>query len=467
MGQDPGYCIDKISESAVGASFEDIDKATLKNAKNRILDLLGCALSGAKGPGNAGLVDLVKSWGGREDSTILVYGGKVPAHNAAMVNSVITRTYDFEAIGAFVEGVELSSHISVTTVLTALSIGEAHNVGGKKLLTALLVGDDLASRVLAASGFGDGGNFALGWDGNGTVNAFGAAAIAGHVLGLTKKQMKNALGIVLSQMGGSFQNIWDGTLCFKLPNALSARNGIISAEMAKAGWDGPEDPLFSKFGYFNLFTGGCGDMEILTKDIGKKFYTEATFKPYSCCRANHAAIDCALKIVSENEIDANAVEDIILRVPPRVRDMFVGQPFVLRETPQADAAFSLRFCVANVLFRKGIDIEDFREERIREAEIADIAGKVKIVGFEPHELGQKTAALTVKMKDGREYSSDVKFVRGGPFENSLTDEDIKAKFRRNLSVSGAVPAERGEQIISIVDNLEELNDIGELIKLMV
>ena len=467
MTQNPSYYIEKISQSVLETSFDSIDAATLQNAKNRILDLLGCTLSGANGPGNTGLVDMVKSWGGKEESTIFVYGGKVPAHNAAMVNSGLARTYDFEAIGAFVEGVDLPSHISVTTVLTALATGEAQKVCGKELLTALLVGDDIAGRILSASGVAGGANFEMGWDGNGTVNAFGATAIAGRMLGLNKKQMKNAFGIVLSQLGGSFQNIWDGTICFKLPNALSARNGIFSAELAKAGWDGPCDPLFSKFGYFSLFTGGCSDLEILTKDIGKKFYTEATFKPYSCCRANHAAIDCALSIISENEIETDRIEEVVLTVPPRVRDMFVGQPFTLRETPQIDAAFSLRFCVANVLLRKGIKIEDFSEQYIREAGIADIANKVKIEGFEPHEMGKKAAALKVKLNDGKECFSDVEFVKGGPFENCLTDEEIRDKFRSNLLSCKEIPKERGERIIDLVDNLEQVEDISELAKLMV
>ena len=463
MLQNHGLYIEKISEHVLNATFESFDQATLQNAKNRILDLLGCSLSGARGPGNAALVDLVKAWGGNEESTIFVYGGKAPAHNVAMVNSILARSFDFEAIGAFVEGVDLPSHISITTVPTALALGEAREVTGKDLLTALLVGDDLASRILAASGFG----FTLGWDGNGTVNAFGATAIAGRLLGLTQKQMQDAFGIVLNQLGGTFQNVWDGSLCFKLPCALSARNGIFSAELAKAGWDGPDDALFSRFGYFSLFTEGCADEEILTKNIGQKFYTEATFKPYPCCRANHAAIDCALNIVHEHEVDINHVEDIILKVPPRVRDMFVGQPFALRRNPQVDAAFSLQFCVANVLLRKGITIEHFKDEYIREPEILNLAGKVKVEGFGPQEQGKRAALLKVKMKDGSEYVSEVQHVKGGPVENTLSQEEIKDKFRENVTISKTIPEENGEKIISIIDNLEEVDDISELTKLLV
>ena len=467
MAQDNSSIIKRISESAVEAKFEDIDGAMIRNAKNRILDLLGCALVGSKGPGSAGIANLVKSWGGKKESTVFVFGGKVPAHNAAMANSAITRTYDFEAIGAFVEGVDLASHVSVTTVLTALAMAEAHNANGKDLLTSLLVGDDIASRLLSASFDAGGKNFDKGWDGNGTANAFGATAIAGRMLGLTKEQMKDAFGIVLNQLSGSFQNIWDGSLCFKLPNALSARNAIFSAELSKAGWDGPQDAYFSKFGYFGLFTDGCANADILTKDIGKTFYAEATIKPYSCCRANHGAIDCAINIVNDNDFDADAIEEIVLRAPPGLQNGFVGQDFKLRVTPQVDAAFSVRFNVANVLLRKVSRVDDFQEERIREPEIARLANMVKFEGLAPDEVGKVGVALTVKLKDGRVFNSGVKFVRGGPFENSFTDEDVKAKFRNNVLSAKVMPAEKGEKIIDLVDNLEKMENIGKLIKLMV
>lgn len=456
------FYLEKISENVLNACFDNFDQKTLDNAKNRILDLIGCAISGAKAKGNLALADLIKSWGGKEESTIFVYGGKVPAHNAAMVNSIMARSYDFEAIGAFVDGVDLPSHISVTTVMTALSLGEAKNVNGKELITALLVGDDIACRILAASNF----SFTLGWDGNGTVNAFGATAVAGRLLGLTPSQMQNAFGIVLNQLAGSFQNIWDGSLCFKFPNGLSARNGIFSAELAKAGWDGPKDALFGKYGYFDLYTEGCTDPDILIKDLGKKYYTEATFKPYPCCRANHAAIDCALKIVNEHKVDINKIEEIILNVPPRVRDMFVGQPFKVRENPQIDAAFNLRFCVANVLLRKTISIKHFQENYIKEPEISFLANKVKVEGLESCELNKKSATLKVKMKDGKEYFAEVDFPKGGPVHNSLSKEEIQEKFLKNITFSKTISENNGQKIISLIENLEEVENVSELIYLI-
>ena len=56
--------------------------------KRRILDLVGCIIGGAKCDGSEGLADIVGNWGGREESSILGYGYKGPAHNAAMVNAI-------------------------------------------------------------------------------------------------------------------------------------------------------------------------------------------------------------------------------------------------------------------------------------------------------------------------------------------------------------------------------------------
>ena len=64
---------------------------------------------------------------------------------------------------------------------------------------------------------------------------------------------------------------WDGTTAFKLGQGLAARNGIFSAQLAKAGWTGPDDPFFSRFGYYNLFTEGNVDKNILTNNLGKKY----------------------------------------------------------------------------------------------------------------------------------------------------------------------------------------------------
>jgi 2-methylcitrate dehydratase PrpD len=453
--------IEELSANVLDTRFENFDQATLDNAKSRIIDVLGCVIGGANASGNSSLIDLVKGWGGKEEATILIHGGKVPAHNAAMVNSIMARSFDFEVIGAVVEGEWIGCHISGTTVMTAIAMGEATGIGGKELITALLVGDDVAARLIASSGFSP--NKA--WDITGTVNMFGATAIAGRLLGLNKLQMRNAFGIVLNQLGGSLQNCWDGTTAFKLQQGISARNGIFSAQLAKSGWTGPEDALFSKFGYYQLYTDGCINPEILTRGLGKKYYTEAHFKPYPCCGGCHPAIDCALALVNKYDIKADYIDEIVLYEPRGGLDGFFGQPFRIGYFPHANAAFNYQYTVANALLRKSVKPEHFSEESIRDPKVNALVSKIRLA--ESPGAPMLSARLKVKMKNGREFSEFTDTPRGYPFNSPMSKDEIIAKFRANVEFSKTVTRENVEKLLKLLKNLEELDSVNKIVELSV
>jgi len=450
--------IEALAQNILDVGFESFDKEAVEQAKNRILDVVGCAIGGVNAAGCEMMVDLVKRWGGEKESTILVHGIKVPAHNAAMVNCLMCRSYDFEPVGPYVYDMNIPAHISGTTVPTALAVAEQTVASGQELITALIVGDDLVSRILAASRY----SFNLGWDGTGTVNMFGATAIAGRLMGLEVRQIVNAFGIVLNQMAGSFQCIYDGVHSFKLPMALAARAGIVSAEMAARGFTGVRDALMSKFGYFGLY---CRDYDpqILTRDLGKKFFADSTFKPYPACRSTHAAIDCTLQLVHTHDIAPGDIAKVVINVTPITRDVFVSQPFKIRDIPQIDAAFSLRYTVANALLRKNVKLEHFTEEFISDPDIAKLIQKIEITGTLPPEPHLATE-LAVIMKDGRKLSAFVDNPRGDARYNPLTREEIKDKFRANAAFSRIVKKEKAERVISMIERLETVSDITEIIK---
>lgn len=450
--------IQELVSNVLETRFESLDNGTVEHAKNRIIDVIGCAIGGANAPGCKMMVNLVKKWGKEGESTILVHGVKAPAHDVAMINSIMCRSFDFEPVEPVVEGKHVPAHISGTTVPTAVALAERNSAGGKELITALVLGDDFVSRVLAASGY----SFDLGWDGTGTVNMFGSTAIAGRLLGLNERQMQNALGIVLNQMAGSFQSIYDGALCFKLPMGLASRAGIFSAELASGGFTGIKDPLLSKHGYFALYC-RTPSTEGLTRELGKKFYSDNTFKPYPACRSTHGAIDCALQLVHTHDIKPEDIDEIMVNVTAQGRDIFVGQPFQIGDVPQVNASFSLQYTVANVLLRKSLRLEHFTEEFIRDPRIADLVQKVQITGTLPPDR-PLAAAVTVKMKDGKEFSTHVDIPKGDMIDNPITREDLKEKFRANVAFSQTVSTKKAEKALSMLEALEEVNDVTEIIR---
>jgi len=460
MNTKQSTAIEKLSANVVETKFENLDNATIENAKNRIIDTVGCLIGGSGDTGNPELAALFGDTGGKEEATVLVYGKKIPASNAVLVNSAMARSFDFEPVSPLVEGSSCPGHVSGTTVPTAITMAEYADVDGKELLTALMLGDDVAARLLAASGFG----FTLGWDGTGTVNAFGAAAIAGRLLGLNARQMRHAFGIVLNQVGSTFQIIWDATTAFKLPQGLSARAGVFSAQLAKAGWTGPEDALFSKFGYYQMFTEGCQKPEALTINLGKAYYADGTFKPYPCCRIPHAALDCALSLMKKHDIRAEDIEEVILDLDQGGIDHKCGEPFTIGDFPHGNAAFSYEYVMATALMFGAVKPEHMTEKAIRNPEVMEFIRKIKFNAAT--DVKFEAARLKLKLKDGREFVESQETARGAP-KNPLSKDDILAKFWTNVEFCGKIERDKAITFLTAVENLEELDSVRKLVPLLV
>jgi 2-methylcitrate dehydratase PrpD len=451
----------QIAEYIVRTGFESINAETIERSKWRILDAVGCLIAGANAPGCRMMIDLVTGWGGVGESTLLVHGIKGPAHNIAMVNSLMTRSYDFEPVEADGENGSSPAHISGTTVPTALAMAEKAAASGKELINSLVLGEDLASRLGVASGF----SFDLGWDNTGTINTFGATAIASKFLKLDETQVLNALGIALNQTGGTMAGVFDKTIAFKLPMAFASRNGIVSAELAKQGFAGVKAPLEGDNGFFALY---CRNYDIanLTNNLGKKFYGDRVIKPYSCCRANHSSIDSALKIVCTNNIRPEDIEDIIIHTSPAICKGFVGQPFQLGNTPQVNAAFSINYAVATAILRKEVTPKCFTDTSINDPEIGKLIGKMKIVPSIPQEK-RLTTEIYIKTKEGTVFSAHTDIPTGDFYNSPLTVEAIKTKYRGNVAFSQTVSREKAEKVLNLIEALEELDDVRKLTNLIV
>jgi 2-methylcitrate dehydratase PrpD len=452
---------DQLVNNVVQTRFENLEKQYIEKAKVRVLDSIGCALAGVKGPGCGMMLELVRRWGGAEESTIIAFGGKAPAHNAAMMNSLLTRSFDFEPVEAEGEKKTSAAHISGTTVPTALAISERQAASGKDFIAALVTGDDLAARLGIASGF----DFSLGWDNTGTINLFGATAIAGKLLGLDEKRLFNAFGIALNQCAGTMAGIFDKTLAFKLPIALSCRDAIFAAELAKEGFSGVNDPFSGPRGFFALYCRNP-DSGDLTKDIGKRYFADCVIKPYSACRATHMSIDCALQISRQKDIKAEEVQEIIVQTAPAAIEGFVGVPFSPGDTPQINGAFSIRYTVATALLRKAVRPEFFSDEHIFDPSIKTIIEKIVIAPVSTPEQAQ-TTHVQVRMKDGKTYSAHTDFPRGDFRRTPLTREEIEDKYRSNVAFSKTISPQNGEKVLDIINNLEELDDVRELTRLLV
>jgi len=68
-----------LCRMVMNTNYEDLPSNVVEFAKYSILDTIGITIGGSAMEGIPAVVDLVKSKGGKPESTIPLYGGKVPA----------------------------------------------------------------------------------------------------------------------------------------------------------------------------------------------------------------------------------------------------------------------------------------------------------------------------------------------------------------------------------------------------
>jgi 2-methylcitrate dehydratase PrpD len=241
---------------------------------------------------------------------------------------------------------------------------------------------------------------------------------------------------------------------------LAIKFYLFGAALQKLFWTG-----VSKYGYFSLYC-KTYQPDMLTKDLGEKFYADMTFKPYPCCRSTHAAIDGVLALVHNNPIQPEDVKEVVIDVLPKARDFAVGQPFKIRNVPQIDAGFSLQYTVASALLRKGVKLEHFSEEAVAEPKAMEMVKKIRLTANMPPEK-PLSAAVKIRTRQGREYETRIDMPRGNSILTPLTPGQKKEKFLANAEFSGAVRFNEAEAAWNMLKRIEDVDNVIDIVKLLV
>jgi 2-methylcitrate dehydratase PrpD len=456
-----------LSRCIVGTSFEDLNPNTVDVTKRFILDTLGVGIAGSAAAGAKEAAEQMLEWGGKPESTIICFGKKVPSLNAAFANSVMIHARDFDDThdGAVV-------HANVTVLPTVMAMAETMGgIAGKDFLCALVLGIDLSCRLgLAITNAPEFAQHEIRWVRTAVCGIFGAAAAACKILGLGEEEIVNAMGIALSQIGGTRQVVVDSALTKRIQPAFMTSAGITSALLAKRGVTGCTHVFEGDYGYFNLYWGGRYARSELTEGLGEKFQVDnLSFKPYPCCRYNHGAIDATLRCAQRNGISSDAVEEVTVHLVKHAFFELVSRPFELRGNPSVDAQFSLPYTVASGLLDGYVFLDSFEPEKVKERAKSPLLKRV--IGLrdeairDPASLGPVT--VEIKTKAGKIFSETVEEFKGHP-KNTMTEEECRDKFLRCSGYSVKPFSRRTlDQIVETVLRMETLsntNDITGLLK---
>src|SRR4030095_9851466 len=140
MPADPAFT---LAEHVCQTTFAALPTTAVRASKRDILDTLGAALGGSVAPGVAELARVVKHWGGREESSLWLLGGRVPAPQAALVNATMGHALDFD--DTFDRAGNI--HPGIATLAASLAVAEwCGSTSGRDVVLAVTLGLDVACR---------------------------------------------------------------------------------------------------------------------------------------------------------------------------------------------------------------------------------------------------------------------------------------------------------------------------------
>ena len=457
-----------LAKNMVGVEYQDLPQEVIEHTKKQVLDILGVALGGSSRPGIKELADIVTEWGGKPESSILCFGKKVPAPNAAQVNASMAHALDYDDTG------DGPTHQSVVIVPTALAMAERQgHINGKDFITAAALGTDMMDRLGLAYRAGKktasvAGHPGGGWHLTAIYGYFAAAGVAARLLGLDAEKTLNAMGIAYHQSSGNGQCVTEGALTKRMGPGFAARGGIVAALMAEKGITGAHESLEGEVGLFNLYHHGEYDSKALTENLGKRFMgVNALMKPYPCCKGTHAYVALASEMLLKHNFKPGDIKEIT--VFNEDDKMFLLYPLEKRSQPEnaVDSQFSIPWAVAAVFAKGKAGIGEFTEESIKDAAILAVSGKVKVV--EDKGVGEKKglipAKISVTLKSGITITEQAEI--GAGEEKPLPFADYERKFRdcASYAVKPRTP-QQIEKIIMLAKDLEKVKDVGELVKLL-
>ncbi|MFO8191754.1 MAG: MmgE/PrpD family protein [Bacillota bacterium] len=449
----------------VGTVFDQYPTAVIEKAKIHILDSIGCALGGSRSAIGNSILPPFKKMGGAGESTIIGGALKVPAIHAAFVNGTNANALDFDDT-YLSDGI---GHPGSSIIPAALAVGEWKKASGENIINAIITAYDVGNRIgLAIQPTRE--RLKNVW-GVGTWQTFCAAIAAAKILNLSTEQMFNAFGVAGATAPLPCTQKWGWDISerpihwVKEPTGWPCWTGTLAAILAENGFIGNHYILDGENGFWIMAGSDRCDYNKMIQGLGNEslISTEMSIKPYSCCRWQHPALDGLKKIIKDNNLSDNDIRDVVINSFYWVKTQEVFDPQKV-----VDTQFSIPYTAAMIIMGNKPGPGWYTEENLHDPAIEDLAGKVR-VNLDPEldsnyvNNGELTARVEVFTNKGDFYSEYIDIPSGDP-RNPLSYAEIEEKFKNQASY--VLNQNTIEQVISMVNNLENMNSISGLMELL-
>ncbi len=408
-------------------SWDALSDTTRRLAKLCTMDLIGCALAGSRDAGFTRLCAALREMEGEGDCAVWGTQLCLRPQGALFANSYAASLYDMDDGHRRAQG-----HPGAAIIPAALNVACQRGLPGRELLTAIVLGYDIAVRsalVMRAQGGPR--------KGSGAWVAPGVAAALARLLGLKGEAISHALGLAEYYAPQATQD-----RSVRFPSQMKeglpwgATAGLAAARLAGHGMTAMRPHL--------------ADSDCLA-DLGEVFEIERSyFKKYACCRWAHPAIDGLARLQAETGLSLDSIESIRISTFEKALPLKNPRPKNLLE-----AVYSIPFAVGAFLVQGRVEPEQVTGSGLEDAQVLAMADRIELVEDSAltREFPEKCLErVELRFKDGRSWQSGVLSARGDP-DDPYADAELVDKFR-NLSapVIGPEGCERALELLACLED---------------
>jgi len=435
--------------------WEDLPIPVQWKARMCLVDNLGALIAGTLTRVSRISADYaVEVWPG-DQATVFRYEPTLGLHicrasmaGAAFANGNANNGIDVDDSARYAYG-----HAGAQLFPTVLAVAEAFGRSGAQMLTALVVGYEVAHRVGRC------------WHASrevyqacGSWGSVACAAAASHLMGLSAAQSWHALGIAEYHAANlpMMRDIADPGMV-KHGIGWAAMSGVVAAGLAARGFTGI--PGLLSFDEYHNWACDIGENYLMVDGVAWKETR------YACCGWAHAGVEGARGLILEHGIGIEEIAEILVEGSHATASLFNKPP-----TTTEEAQFSQTWPLAAMLVDGEVGPAQTLEPRLQDPQILALAQKVRVVESPQLEhlcqlyaqgdpAGRFASTVTITLQDGRALHSGL--VDGGlRFPQPGWDEErMGDKFR--WLAGFVLPESKPDSLLDELWHFEEIQNVGQ------
>ncbi|SAL01692.1 MmgE/PrpD family protein [Caballeronia calidae] len=446
----------RLGRFSVDLRLDTVPEDATRRAKDLLLDHIGVSMLGTQ----SDWCKQVRTFTVRDNtaSESVMYGAqRVGVRAAAFANG--TAAHSFELDDTHEESV---NHPGCVVIPAALAVAEKFRRSGADFLLAMVTGYDVQCRIGAAFGNAIIRN---GFHPTATCGAFGSAAAAATLMGLSTQSVIDALGLAASMSSGLMEFAADPerNVVKRIHGGMPAERGIFAAQLAAEGISAPGSSLDGENGFARVFADSSNFDRVLD-GLGERFEISAvSVKRYACCKQFHSLIEAIGECRKHRPFDASDIDFIQVF---GTNAMIEGHMEYTPRSPMA-AQYSLPYTAAVAVMLDPGSPQSFTDKHYLNQDVLALTNKVRAEWDERLEGMYPTsfpAGVRIRLRAGEDLFGEV-IDSSSSARRPMASEQIENKFRS--MTEGILNVAVQDAIVDAVSSFECAGSVESLTSLLV